>query len=261
MEQYLDKKTRDPRNLIQDCLRRGIKSPLSITRDELRTKFFVCQKNIELLTKNGPLFQLKHLQDLLKQLLQSGDAHRVSKIMGIIQKEAMRKRWICINKSTCKAWGSLTLQVKFPTADGGHNEFKTKESLFSAVSPILVERFQLALIAPCHQGTFFEEVGHLVDGPVLQQILEGTYEYPQDLDPATRLLFEEATHTYASLSPQEIAIYVTPEDFQLFWQTARERTGSSYSYTLDITLLLLSVLISQPYMQQSCRSVQGMVLH
>ena len=173
----------------------------------------------------------------------------------------MRKRWNCINKSTCKAWGSLTLQVKFPTADGRHNEFKTKESLFSAVSPILVERFQLALIAPCHQGTFFEEVGHLVDGPVLQQILEGTHEYPQDLDPATRLLFEEATHTYASLSPQEIAIYVTPEDFQLFWQTARERTGSSYSYTLDITLLLLSVLISQPYMQQSCRSVQGMVLH
>jgi hypothetical protein len=31
------------------------------------------------------------------------------------------------------------------------------------------------------------------------------------------------------LSPQEVAIYVTPEDFQLFWQTARERTGSSYS--------------------------------
>jgi hypothetical protein len=141
----------------------------------------------------------------------------------------MRKRWNRINKSTRKARGSLTLRVKVPTADGGHNEFKTKESLFSAVSPILVDRFQSALIAPCHRGTFFEEVGHLADGPVSQQILEGTYEYPQDLDPATRLLFEEAAHTYASLSPQEIAIYVTPEDFQLFWQTARERTGSSYS--------------------------------
>ena len=103
VERYLDKKTRDPRNLIRDCLRRGVKSPLSITRDELRTEFFVCQKNIELLTKNGPLFWLKHLQDLLKQSLQSGDAHRVSKITGIIQKEAMRKRWNGINKSTRKA--------------------------------------------------------------------------------------------------------------------------------------------------------------
>jgi len=59
--------------------------------------------------------------------------------------------------------------------------------------------------------------------------LEGTYEYPQDLDPATRLLFEEATATYVALSPTAIATYMTPEDFQHFWQTARERTGSSYS--------------------------------
>jgi hypothetical protein len=141
----------------------------------------------------------------------------------------MKKRWNRINRSTSKAWGSLTLRVKVPTADGGHNEFKTKEGLFSAVSPILVERFQSALSAPCHRGTFFEEIGHLADGPVSQQILEGTYEYLLDLDPATRLLFEEAAHTYASLSPQEVATYVTPDDFQLFWQTARERTGSSYS--------------------------------
>ena len=185
--------------------------------DELRTDFCVCQKNIELLTKNGPLFRMKHLQDLLKRSVQSGDAQRVSKIMGIIQKEAMRKRRNRINRSMHKARGSLTLRVKVPTADDRHDEFKTKESLFSAVSPILVERFQSALIAPCHRGTFFEEVGHLADGPVSQQILEGTYEYPQDLDPATRLIFEEAARTYASLFLQEVAIYVTPEDFQLFW--------------------------------------------
>ncbi len=47
-----------------------------------------------------------------------------------------------------------------------------------------MERFQLALIAQCHQGTFFEDVGHLANGPVVQQILKGTYKYPQDLDPA-----------------------------------------------------------------------------
>ncbi len=60
------------------------------------------------------------------------------------------------------------------------------------------------MIAPCHGGMFFEDVGHLVDGPVSQQILEGPYAYPQDLDPATRLLFEEPAHTYAALSPQEV---------------------------------------------------------
>ncbi len=101
--------------------------------------------------------------------------------------------------------------------------------MFNAVSATLVERFQSGLVANCHQGTFFEDVGHLAGGPVAQQILEGTYEYPPDLDPATRLLFEEAAATYATLSPTEISTYVTPEDFQQFWQHAQERTGSSYS--------------------------------
>ncbi len=72
-------------------------------------------------------------------------------------------------------------------------------------------------------------MGHLADGPVVQQILEGTYEYPQELDLATRLLFEEVAATYATLSPTKIATYVSVEDFQHFWQTARECTGSSYS--------------------------------
>ena len=84
------------------------------------------------------------------------------------------------------------MSVKMPTSDGGFNEFKTKEGVYHAVSTTLVEQFQAALGAKCHLGTFFEDVGHLADGPVAQQILEGTYAYPIDLDPATRLLFEEA---------------------------------------------------------------------
>ncbi len=114
-------------------------------------------------------------------------------------------------------------------ADGGFSEFTTKEDVFLAVSETLVERFQLALIAQCHQGTFFQDVDHLADSPAAQQILEGTYKYPQDLDPATLLLFEEAAATYTALSPTKIATYVTVEDFQHFWQTAREHTRSFYS--------------------------------
>ena len=102
-------------------------------------------------------------------------------------------------------------------ADRGHNKYKTKEGVFEVVTPILLEWFQLALVAQCHQGTFFEDVSHLADGPVAQKILDGTYDYPPDLDPATRLLFEEALATYAALSLAKIATNITPEDFQHFW--------------------------------------------
>ena len=134
-----------------------------------------------------------------------------------------------MNNSTGWKRGSLTIAVKVPTADGGVGEFKTKDGVFLAVSKTLTKRFQSSLVAQCHRGAFYEDIGHLADGPVAQQILEGTCVYPSDLDPATRLLFEEAATTYAALSPTEVATYVTLEDFQHFWQTARERTGSSYS--------------------------------
>jgi hypothetical protein len=77
-------------------------------------------------------------------------------------------------------------------------------------------------------GYFLEDICHLADGPVSQQILEGTYKYPLDLDLVTRFLFEEGVYTYKALLPMEIATYVSPEDFMHFWQTARECTGYLY---------------------------------
>ncbi len=115
------------------------------------------------------------------------------------------------------------------------------------------------LIAPCHRGSFFEDMGNLVDGPVSQQIPKGTYDYPEDLYPATRFLFEEAAHTYSSLTPQEIAIYVTPEDCPLFWEKAREYTGSPIvAYILFATKLHHSVQTCLICMLQNCQSVQEM---
>jgi hypothetical protein len=95
-------------------------------------------------------------------------------------------------------------------------EYKSKKRVSKAVSPIILEWFQSALVAQCHRGKVFEDIGHLADGLAVQQILEGTYEYPDDLDPATRLLFKEASATYKALSPTKVATYVTPEEFKLF---------------------------------------------
>jgi hypothetical protein len=91
----------------------------------------------------------------VKKAKHRGDVFCISKITGIIEKETSRKQWRRINKSTRKAQGGLTVAVKVPTADGGHMEYKSKEGVFEAVSPIILEQFQSALIAQCHRGKFF----------------------------------------------------------------------------------------------------------
>ena len=229
IQRYLSGRIKDPRNLFRDCKRSGVKDPRCISDDELRVEFFVCKQNLEHLSKHGPHYRRQFLKRLVSTANAAGDVGRVSKITGILHREASRKRWKRVNRSTKKPRGGLTIAVKVPKPDGGADEYNTKEGVFTAVSKTLNERFQSALVAQCHRGSFFEDIGHLADGPVAQQILEGTYVYPVDLDPPTRLLFEEATATYATLSPDQVATYVTAEDFQHFWQFAKERTGSSYS--------------------------------
>ncbi len=56
------------------------------------------------------------------------------------------------------------------------------------------------------------------DTTATQQILEGTYVFSPDTDPATRLLLEEAAITYASMSTDtdEVLNYVSVSDFQLY---------------------------------------------
>jgi hypothetical protein len=129
-----------------------VKDPWQITPDELKTEFFVCKHNINLLHANSLYLQLKFLKSLVTTAKTRGDVTRASKVTEIIQKEASRKWWRQINWSTCKACGSLTVAVKVPIADGGHNKYKTKEGVFEAVTPILLERFQSVLVASTNSG-------------------------------------------------------------------------------------------------------------
>jgi hypothetical protein len=230
---FLNGRTRDPQNLFADCCKHGITDPQEITQDDLNIEFFICKQNLEYLVKHGPRMCREFLNKLIHNAKRKGNQARVTKIVTILQHEKVWKYWRCIKLSTRKPQGGLTIAVKLlhkdSLGDNQYTKYKTKDGIFLAFSKTLVEQFQSALVAQCHQGTFFEEIEHLADGPVAQQILLVTYQYPPDLDPVTWLLFEEATATYARLSPLEFATYVTVKDFQYFWQRARERTGSSYS--------------------------------
>ena len=80
---------------------------------------------------------------------------------------------------------------------------ETEEGIFSHMSKHLSERFRLAFTSKYYSGKFFDDVGFIGDTEAAREILEGTYDYPPDMDPATWLLFEEAAHTYAKMHTQK----------------------------------------------------------
>ena len=107
--------------------------------------------------------------------------------------------------------------------------YDTEDEIFGTVSSHLSKRFRLAFTAPCMKGKLFDDIGFIGDTTCAQQILDGTYIFPSDTDPSTTFFLEEVGFTYRKILHKEVATYVTSEDFRDYWQTANERTSSSYS--------------------------------
>ena len=77
----------------------------------------------------------------------------------------------------------------------------------------LSERFRLVYSAPSYRGQLFDNLGFMGDTECLQQILEGTYDYPPNTDVWTKKILQEAQHTFARMSGEEIATTISTADF------------------------------------------------
>jgi hypothetical protein len=93
----------------------------------------------------------------------------------------------------------------------------------------LSECFRLAYSAPCYQGQLFDDLGFMGDTECSQQILEGRYEYPPDLDILLKKNLQEAHHTFSRMSGAEIATTISTTDFKQYWNRVDERTSSSFN--------------------------------
>ena len=93
----------------------------------------------------------------------------------------------------------------------------------------LLNCFWLAFTVPSCSGPLFDDIGFVGDTKQVQQILKGTYSFPPNTDPATKLLLEEASITYLKMYPDDIGNYVTVDDFQYYRQWVNKRISSNFS--------------------------------
>jgi hypothetical protein len=107
--------------------------------------------------------------------------------------------------------------------------YDTENEVVGNTSNHLSKRFHLAYSAPCYYGKLFDDLGFMGDTECAQQILEGTYDFPSDINIWMKKILQEAHYTFSHMLGAEIAIIVTTEDFQDFWRWVNERTSSSFS--------------------------------
>jgi hypothetical protein len=71
--------------------------------------------------------------------------------------------------------------------------------------------------------------GFLANTVSADQVLQGSYIYPDNMDTHTKLLLKEAQHIFPRLSKEEVVDFVLTTDFQSYWQHANEDIQSSNS--------------------------------
>jgi hypothetical protein len=118
------------------------------------------------------------LNSCIKDDEAEGDDKKKNAIITIIRKEAKRKLWRHVNRSTKKPRGGQVLSVKVKTGETTEKH-DTEDGIFGAVSIHLAERFQLAFSAPCMRGKLFDDIGFIGDTTCAQQAIDGTCVFPQ----------------------------------------------------------------------------------
>ena len=79
--------------------------------------------------------------------------------------------------------------------------YATKEGVEQQSAKALKKRFRIAMHAPVLQDErLVRDFGYLGDTAATRQVLEGTYEYPEEMDDHTRMIFEEAQFIFQKMS-------------------------------------------------------------
>ncbi len=72
-----------------------------------------------------------------------------------------------------------------------NTEEAVQEAIFNEVHR---KRYNLAEEAPICQGALRGQFGYSATSPTARSVLDGTYEFPPDMDASTRELCEEIAH-------------------------------------------------------------------
>jgi hypothetical protein len=160
--------------------------------------------------------------------------------------------WYLIKRTVKDPANPSVLRVQ-RVVNGEVKDYIVQEDAEQAIQRECEIRFTLAHSAPIMKSLIGDWLRYLSDKSLARSIVMGPYEFPSDLDTATRLVLEEIGKLGVKiLNGKGSKIVITPNDFKLFWQKVNEFTSSScLEYTMGITRRLFRTSSSRRYLHVS----------
>jgi hypothetical protein len=126
--------------------------------------------------------------------------------------------------------GGACFWVQVEQGDGTTEEYTSQAELQEVIwDNIHRKRFHLAELAPLCQEPFCGTFGCNAICDTSQKILDGTYDYPQDYDKATKEILQECALIRLKIPPSSFDTLITKKDWGNHWGKAKEETSSLVS--------------------------------
>eukprot|EP00984_Skeletonema_dohrnii_P005868 scaffold2076_cov69-Skeletonema_dohrnii-CCMP3373.AAC.3 len=228
---YLRGKIPDGRNLFKLCRAIDVPEPRDTTIEEAQQDRFACIKLIEEIRDDAPILRERMLRKRVAAAHRRGDDESVVEINRIIKKEARKKKFRVLKLKMGRPRAAPLCEVKVPDEEFPEfaPHYTERADVELETGDCIRTRYQLGLRSALASEPFLSDIGHLGDGPAVQQILQGTYLFPPDTPPAIESLFQEAAKLYSATKDMDFSPYITVEEYQYWWRHCRLDTQSSFS--------------------------------
>lgn len=210
------------------CVASNIANPFQLSDTEISERIEASKKRISELEPIAPMLRDEHLGKCLSEAIELRQTKRKKRLIQIIRDERERRKWAAVAKATKPRRGGAPTRIQVQE-EGGDQIYETRAKVEEHSARKLTSRFKLARHTSIEEGQLFDDIGYLGDTTSTRAILEGTYEFPPDMDPHLRLLLEEAHKVFSNKSTEEISSFVATQDYQHYWSRADEFIQSSYS--------------------------------
>jgi hypothetical protein len=228
---YHDGLIRNHGNLKRTARRCGIERCFELSVEDILFRLTACIQKCNYYRRNGKHYHRKHLNSCLARARDKDDSDKEREILAVIQREKDWSFWRRINYVMRKARnGSVRRVLVEDDTEGTLMEFTTKEAVEEAIfTNIHRKRFYLAETAPACNGRLCGLFGYNAATVTAERILNGSYDYPDDFDQATREICEECAKIRLKIPKDSMNLTITSDDWMRQWKGRREATSSSES--------------------------------
>ena len=180
------------KSLKKSCHSSNLPLPRRTTLDGVLLEIHICNTKLKELEHKAPKVQKSFMLNRLTYHKDQDNAKSRKEVQRIIVNES-KKEWKQICSTLGKARSLPASKVETISADGGHVVHSEKVNIHLALKEHLGNRFQTARNSPIIKRQIFQDLGHLANIDVADDILRGRYKYSTDTKEDTELLLQEAT--------------------------------------------------------------------